>query len=1495
MSANADDRVSTKLPKLTKRNWTSWEAHVQDFIMALPHEDAADIWAAYMWTRPVGQDDEDSEDEHEDPADRDWQAATTAAEKKLRMQHNKAFKAIRDALEQKIFNSTMGRENNVPKLLRFLKKKCFNDNSAEDRNSLREQLDNMKIEDYDDYDDYEGAFDTTLAEVQKFDLDLVDNDERLLYMFNKGLPAAWQGAKDMVTGQKKIFEEAKSFYHTKAKSDPTLPGTLKILAKTSQSVNFSRQTNPETCRKFALGSCTKGDSCGFAHPNTPTTPAHRTSHNRSPQGGQFTCFHCGGQGHKKDDCELKKAGAAASKAFHNRRGRTHFTHQESKHDDEAKECAVEIDSVVYTLVEVVTNTAYSSQEGPRGATQDHTGLRGTTLGSDGHHWIYMCIDGASTCGVVEDEAGCTDVRATDVWIKTGGEDKPNYVHCTKTGMLPLDNTVDGRRVQMKVPVRIVPGFGTNILPEHYFLKKGFAVNKLGRKLEVLTPDKKAVMRGVSHKYDGSCLFYSKLRLGLAGQKGATDDIDAVETTHYLGTFEGELEQQSLLPYANDYDRCYRQSCLIDSTYRTGEKARTAELVQLWHERLGHRNMPDVCSLLHMPVPAHLPRCVTCIKCNSKRRPLTGSDGLHDAIRPGYAFACDHAGPFRVKTWGGNNLFSLKVDVCTGKLFPVMTNSTGKFFEEWQELVLRLEAHFGKQAVARMITDSAPYFSDRRLQRFNQQRGIVHVQSPPYTQELNGLCERTFGTIFGMARPSIDRAHAPEAAYGECLVAMCKVLDVCLHKTGGKLTRLEKWHGRVLPRQHERIKVWGCAAYLHLDYGVRGKIGNHHKLDPRAELCMFVGYDPNGMGYRVAELPGFKIRTALHLTFVENHFPCKTLVSRELPAFMTDEQQRRYSYKGDDAGSDSARAGDRPTRTRTPSAAALERIAAGPASPPDDEENVQVMAEMIDEIYHLHHDIVHSSTDCPRTVPEALTGPKAEQWRAALESEVRQHIKHGTLGPPIDPKDLPLGVKAIPFDCVLKVKRDGRAKVRAIIKGFHLTEGKHYNETYAPVPCLQAARAMMAITAKLNWEAKCGDVHTAFLAPQLDTYIVVKVPNWFREGATGAEKGYTLRQAIKSVPGVPQGPRLWHKETKGIFLEQGLRQCRSEFCLYYCEARKLYLLVWVDDFFLFFPPQANKAALELWAGLKKQMDLDDWADVSDCLGCHVTRDRSNRTLTLTQEPAIRKLLLRLNMHDASGKDTPMVANGKLSKKGSPSPEQAAVMIDEQRWYRSAVASLIYFVCWTRPDLAYAVSKLCKFMHNPGSEHFVALKRALRYLKETADYGLKYDFSDTDGAAPANEGICGYYDAAHADCPDTLKSTLAYVFFLASCPISWHTKLHSFLTTSTNHSEYCAAAKAAREAKWWEKFMLELGFAAYVKPITLHSDSQGAIAMTYNPVQRTASKHVDLADHYAREQQERGTITITYVSTHDMIADVLTKPLGTQSFQRHAAKLVHQVQA
>ena len=181
---------------------------------------------------------------------------------------------------------------------------------------------------------------------------------------------------------------------------------------------------------------------------------------------------------------------------------------------------------------------------------------------------------------------------------------------------------------------------------------------------------------------------------------------------------------------------------------------------------------------------------------------------------------------------------------------------------------------------------------------------------------------------------------------------------------------------------------------------------------------------------------------------------------------------------------------------------------------------------------------------------------------------------------------------------------------------------------------------------------------------------------------------------------------------------------------------------------------------------------------------------------------------------------------------------------------------------------------------------ALKRLLRYLAGTLDLGLLYRAGKT-----ADAKMYALYDASHADCVGTRRSTLAYLFYLfGPSPISWSSKIHSFVTTSSNHSEYCAAAKASREAKWAHMLCSEIGLARLVGPIALFSDSQGAIAMTYNPVARSLCKHVDLADHFAREQVEYGITTVTHMPTAEMTADALTKPLARLLFTKHRPALV-----
>jgi hypothetical protein len=327
--------------------------------------------------------------------------------------------------------------------------------------------------------------------------------------------------------------------------------------------------------------------------------------------------------------------------------------------------------------------------------------------------------------------------------------------------------------------------------------------------------------------------------------------------------------------------------------------------------------------------------------------------------------------------------------------------------------------------------------------------------------------------------------------------MAYVLNRLPHRSGARLTRTEKWTGRLLPHQRSRIRTWGCAAYVPLRYGERGNIGpKRSKFEPVAELFVMFGYDDNGMGYRLAALPTFKVRTSIHCTFVEEHFPCRTDVPKQLGAFLTPTLEERYpatpalsaahSSAGDMNRAESSSSSARAERTRTPSPAALEAIANGPASPPDPVNAAfdDITSDITSDFAPLYFDTVYADisgdANTPATVTAGLNGPDAAQWRTALKREHDQHLKNNTFGPPIDPKDLPVGCKPIPFDCILKIKRDGTRKVRGIIKGFHMTQGQDYNETFAPVPCMTALRLLLANTAAYDWEAKQGDVHTAFL-------------------------------------------------------------------------------------------------------------------------------------------------------------------------------------------------------------------------------------------------------------------------------------------------------------------------------------------------------------------------------------------------------------------------------
>jgi hypothetical protein len=177
--------------------------------------------------------------------------------------------------------------------------------------------------------------------------------------------------------------------------------------------------------------------------------------------------------------------------------------------------------------------------------------------------------------------------------------------------------------------------------------------------------------------------------------------------------------------------------------------------------------------------------------------------------------------------------------------------------------------------------------------------------------------------------------------------------------------------------------------------------------------------------------------------------------------------------------------------------------------------------------------------------------------------------------------------------------------------------------------------------------------------------------------------------------------------------------------------------------------------------------------------------------------------------------------------------------------------------------------------------------LRYLKGTMDYKLHYGSVVTNVKKTPLQ-FHGFCDSDWGADIDDRRSVTGYVFILGGGAVSWQSKKQPTVALSSVEAEYMAATQATREAMWWRKLLHELAIQSYPTTI-IHSDSQGSIALSKNPEHHARSKHIDIRHHFVREQVAAGTITLQYIPTEDMLADVLTKPLSREKHTR----LVHDI--
>lgn len=210
------------------------------------------------------------------------------------------------------------------------------------------------------------------------------------------------------------------------------------------------------------------------------------------------------------------------------------------------------------------------------------------------------------------------------------------------------------------------------------------------------------------------------------------------------------------------------------------------------------------------------------------------------------------------------------------------------------------------------------------------------------------------------------------------------------------------------------------------------------------------------------------------------------------------------------------------------------------------------------------------------------------------------------------------------------------------------------------------------------------------------------------------------------------------------------------------------------------------------------------------------------------------------------------------------------------FKSLIGGLRYLV-HTRPDIAYSVGVVSRFMERPTTMHLNAAKRILRYVKGTIDYGLVY--SKENG----NNVLTGYSDSDLGGFIGDRRSTAGMVFYLNESLITWVSQKQRCVALSSCEAEFMAATAAACQAVWLRKLLNQVT-DEYIDPVVIYIDNKSAIDLAKNPVFHGRSKHIDIRYHFIRECIERGEIVVKHVSSENQKADILTKALVTVKFER-----------
>ena len=424
---------------------------------------------------------------------------------------------------------------------------------------------------------------------------------------------------------------------------------------------------------------------------------------------------------------------------------------------------------------------------------------------------------------------------------------------------------------------------------------------------------------------------------------------------------------------------------------------------------------------------------------------------------------------------------------------------------------------------------------------------------------------------------------------------------------------------------------------------------------------------------------------------------------------------------------------------------------------------------------------------PSSVEEAMT---EECWRNAMKVEMQAIEDNRTW----NVSELPKGQKAIRLKWVFKLKKDPEAKVvkhkgRLVAKGYAQVQLVDFEVVFAPVARIETVRVLLALAARGGWEVHHMDVKSAFLNGDLTESVYVKQPPGFIVGT-----GNKVLKLRKALHGLRQAPRAWNAKLDKELIALGFAKSKLDHAVYRRANKETFLIVgvFVDDLIISGP--CVRDIQQFKSEMKTKFSVSDLDLLSYYMGIEVKQEGNG--ITLSQSAYANKILEFAGMMNCNASASPMDSRLKLYKR----MEDEVVRPTK---YRSLIGSLRYLVN-TKPDMAYALGDVSRYMEAPSQAHWGAVKQIFRYLKGTMDHGCRYE-----RGTELKPLLLGYSDSDFAGDVEDRKSTTGAVYFVGGNVVTWSSQKQKTVTLSSCEVEYVAAATAACQGVWLSRLVGDKG--------------------------------------------------------------------------------------